>query len=54
MLGTIILLIVIGIGISLIPMTPQIKTICYFVIGVAALLVVLTLVGVSVPGINLG
>lgn len=49
MIGQLILIGIIALVISVIEMTPKIKQIAYIILGIAALLVILPLVGISVP-----
>lgn len=49
MIGELIVLAVIAVIVNLIPMNETLRTIIYVVVGVAALLLVLPLLGISVP-----
>lgn len=49
MLGTLILIAIIAVVVSIIPMNATLKNIIYLVLGIAALLQVLPLIGINVP-----
>ena len=49
MIGTLILLAIVGVIASFIPMPDTIKKIIYVVLGIVALLVILPLAGIHVP-----
>ena len=49
MIGKLILVLIIGVVVSYIDMSPKLKQLAYLILGIAVLLIVLPLVGIRVP-----
>lgn len=52
MIGTLILIAIVAVVVSVIPMNPTLKNIIYLILGIAALFQVLPLIGIGVPSLN--
>ena len=49
MIGKLILIVIVGYIVSIINMSEKLKQVAYIILGIAVLLVLLPLVGISVP-----